>query len=46
MMAAIHLLWMIPAVLLLGAVAGYFGAILSAGVAQYRELKKEDEHGD
>lgn len=40
------LLWVIPAVLLLGGAAGYFGTILIAGEAQYRALKKEDEHGD
>lgn len=42
-MTAIHLLWIIPAVLVFGALAGYVLAIISAGEALYQKLKDEDE---
>lgn len=43
-MTAIHLLWIIPATLLFGALAGYVLAIISAGEALWQELKENDEH--
>lgn len=43
-MTAIHLFWIIPAVLLFGAVAGYVLASISAGEAMWREMREDDEH--
>ena len=43
-MTAIHLLWIIPATFLFGALAGYVLAIFSVGEALYQKLKEYDEH--